>query len=286
MGTGATEPSPTALVAVGGFYLVLVLTGLVAAGGLYVRLRRDGMPLREWAARLQHAGLPDADVVRIAVLWFTLQIFLPSALEGAVLAMIPQDLLAPAALAYTLAVQGAVLLAIVIARRRSGIVPRTAFGWGTLPPARAIGIGVRWCAIALPAILIAAGAWKSLLQIAGVDIRDQEAVLLFQQCPEGAVRIVFLAVALIGAPLMEELLFRGLLLPAAVRALGLRQGLYAVALLFSVVHLHVPNLVPLFVLGLALGAGYLASGNLWVPIAMHAVFNGINLLALVMLTTL
>jgi membrane protease YdiL (CAAX protease family) len=111
--------------------------------------------------------------------------------------------------------------------------------------------------------------------------------------------------ATVAAPLSEELLFRGHLQTLLRRAfawlsgttypyLGLKDpaegvittaqshepparwatwaGIGVTALLFTVV--HIPwTWPPIFVLAVCLGYAYERTGNLWVPITMHAVFN-------------
>jgi membrane protease YdiL (CAAX protease family) len=54
-----------------------------------------------------------------------------------------------------------------------------------------------------------------------------------------------------------------------------------VSLLFALVHHHVGSLVPLFVLALGLTTAYEATGCLLVPVFMHAIFNGLNILELI-----
>ena len=79
------------------------------------------------------------------------------------------------------------------------------------------------------------------------------------------------------APVAEELFFRGLALPLLARRIGVAPAVAAVSGVFALLHFHVPSLAPLFVIGSAFSVAYLATGSLAVPIAMHAVFNAVNL---------
>ncbi|MBJ7899826.1 MAG: CPBP family intramembrane metalloprotease [Cyanobacteria bacterium RI_101] len=77
--------------------------------------------------------------------------------------------------------------------------------------------------------------------------------------------------------LSEELLFRGVMLPA----LGLNLAAVLLAgLVFGVLHLSSPNQWPYVVwatvVGVALGYGALASGNLLVPVVAHICTNWIS----------
>jgi membrane protease YdiL (CAAX protease family) len=46
---------------------------------------------------------------------------------------------------------------------------------------------------------------------------------------------------------------------------------------FALIHLHVPSLLPLFLLACVLTFAYELSGSLLVPMAMHALFNSVTL---------
>ena len=75
------------------------------------------------------------------------------------------------------------------------------------------------------------------------------------------------------APLFEEILYRGFLLPALTRFLPIAYALPLNALLFGLHHHALPALLPLSALGLLWGVLYLQSGNLLVCILIHALWN-------------
>ena len=77
------------------------------------------------------------------------------------------------------------------------------------------------------------------------------------------------------APLVEELVFRGILLHRAARRFGVVRGLLATALLFGVLHI---NPVGLFAFGLLLGATALQTRSLWLTTFAHMVNNAVPLL--------
>ena len=52
------------------------------------------------------------------------------------------------------------------------------------------------------------------------------------------------------------------------------------ALLFTLAHANVLALLPLFLLGMLLARAYERSGNIWVPIGLHALFNLNNIVLL------
>jgi membrane protease YdiL (CAAX protease family) len=80
----------------------------------------------------------------------------------------------------------------------------------------------------------------------------------------------------VGAPLGEELFFRGLLFRGLQGLWGWWPALGGSALLFAAFHLNVSVLVPFLAVGALLAWAYRASGSLWVPIAVHAAFNGVS----------
>lgn len=90
--------------------------------------------------------------------------------------------------------------------------------------------------------------------------------------------------AVVFAPLAEELMFRGLLLgalirktkrfPANERKLPVQLANVATSLFFALLHADAwPAPIGIFVLSLALGKLYIATGRLWPSIVAHAVFN-------------
>lgn len=86
--------------------------------------------------------------------------------------------------------------------------------------------------------------------------------------------------ALVGAPVVEELLFRGILFPLALRKTSLPRAVLASSVLFALAHLHFPSFLPLAMLGAVLALAYRKTGNILAPMIMHAVFNGGSLILL------
>jgi membrane protease YdiL (CAAX protease family) len=90
---------------------------------------------------------------------------------------------------------------------------------------------------------------------------------------------VFISVA-VAAPVIEEMLFRGMLLSWLTRRMGNWLAIVISAAVFAGVHLLDPNAIAvipgLFLLGMVLAWVALRRGDLSLPIAIH---SGINLLA-------
>ena len=104
------------------------------------------------------------------------------------------------------------------------------------------------------------------------EIAEQSQTLLDQLA-------VFASVA-VAAPIIEEVIFRGMLLSVLARKMSKWLAIVVSAAVFSGVHLLDPNaiaVVPgLFLLGIVLAWVALRRGDLSLPIALH---SGINLLA-------
>lgn len=88
----------------------------------------------------------------------------------------------------------------------------------------------------------------------------------------------------VAAPVVEEVLFRGMLLSRLVRSMPTTWAIIVQALLFAGIHLLDPNAIAalpgLFIIGVALGYAAIRSRNLSLPILVHA---GVNLTAAVLL---
>ena len=142
---------------------------------------------------------------------------------------------------------------------------------------------LKYYVLALPAVFSA--AWISQFLVRPFDAEHSfQPVLVFftdASTPDWF-RWWLVGVAVILAPIVEEALFRGVMLPVLLRKYGIWTSLMVCSVLFALVHGHLPSMLPLTVLGFGLGAAYLYTGNLLVPIGMHALFNGVNLLVLML----
>lgn len=94
---------------------------------------------------------------------------------------------------------------------------------------------------------------------------------------------IFYITAAIAAPLFEEILFRGFLLPSLTRYLPVWGSIVVSAVLFAVAHLSLSEILPLTALGIVLGVVYTRSRNLLAPILLHSLWNSGTLLSLFLL---
>ena len=96
--------------------------------------------------------------------------------------------------------------------------------------------------------------------------------------------LLFLTTTLL-APLFEEIIFRGILLPTLSRDFGIILGIIVSAFIFALAHLSLGEMPPLFVLGIGLGITRIASGSLLSSVIMHSLWNGLTFLNLFLLRT-
>ncbi|MEG1934655.1 MAG: type II CAAX endopeptidase family protein, partial [Rikenellaceae bacterium] len=80
------------------------------------------------------------------------------------------------------------------------------------------------------------------------------------------------------APVFEELVFRGVVLNDVRRSFGSFTAVVVSALLFSVVHLNMAQMLPAFLAGIVFGYVYIASGSIWAVIFLHLLNNALSYL--------
>lgn len=132
------------------------------------------------------------------------------------------------------------------------------------------------------------------------QIPRHEQLEVLKAYPQLQLRILTFVVAVVVAPVLEEMIFRGLL-QTVIRSFletrnviphqnGLDQpcltegrnrawiAILISSALFSMVHGNVPHWPALFVFGVCLGYSYEKSGSLFRPIFIHALFNATSVI--------
>ena len=93
--------------------------------------------------------------------------------------------------------------------------------------------------------------------------------------------VVLVAVVVVGAPVVEELFFRGLLLRSLARRIGTPGAVIVSAVLFGLAHYEPVQLPVLVLFGAALGLLAVRTGRLGPGICAHAAFNAVAVYSLV-----
>ncbi|MBC7969979.1 MAG: CPBP family intramembrane metalloprotease [Verrucomicrobia bacterium] len=94
---------------------------------------------------------------------------------------------------------------------------------------------------------------------------------------------LFFVTAAIAAPIFEEILFRGFLLPSLTRYMPVWGAIVLSSFIFALAHLSLSEVLPLMVLGMVLGFVYARSRNLLSSMLLHSLWNSGTLLSLFVL---
>jgi uncharacterized protein len=95
--------------------------------------------------------------------------------------------------------------------------------------------------------------------------------------------LLFFLTAAVAAPLFEEFLFRGFLLPSLTRYVPVWAAIGLSGLLFGVAHLSMSEIIPLTTLGIILGVVYTRTRNLLASMLLHSLWNSSTLVSLFIL---
>jgi membrane protease YdiL (CAAX protease family) len=155
--------------------------------------------------------------------------------------------------------------------------PAGVFGLGSMAFARALGRSLLWLGAAYPLLML---VQAMVYGAAGGEMSPQEVVEFLQNAETPRDRLAVLAMAVVVAPVAEEMIFRGYLYPVGKKYLGPFLSMSATSLLFAVLHGHMGSIPALFTLAMCLGLAYEKSGTLVVPMIMHAVFNAVSVTAI------
>jgi uncharacterized protein len=134
--------------------------------------------------------------------------------------------------------------------------------------------------VALPVVVIVSLINQQLWQGQGGSNPLLQLVLESQ---DSIALTIFFSTAAIAAPIFEEILFRGFLLPSLTRYLPVWGSILVSSFLFAAAHLSLAEVLPLFSLGIVLGIVYTRSRNLLAPMLLHSLWNSGTLLSLFIL---
>lgn len=189
------------------------------------------------------------------------------------------DALDPAIVtALEIGMRGAIAAIILWIVREEGLVLRHLFGplVGRWRPRFSIFYGL---ILVLSLLVFSLGSFSLFFAIAAIALPEYAAqILQSASVLEGTQgqfpylsNALMLTLVLAIAPVVEELIFRGILLQRWATKWGLGRALLASSILFGL--LHPNNPVGLTLFGLAMGLLYIQTRSLWVPIVFHALNN-------------
>jgi hypothetical protein len=94
---------------------------------------------------------------------------------------------------------------------------------------------------------------------------------------------LFFFTAAVAAPVFEEILFRGFLLPSLTRYFPVGGAIALSSLIFATAHLSLSEILPLTVLGAILGYVYTRSRGLLSSMLLHSLWNSVTMVGLFIL---
>jgi membrane protease YdiL (CAAX protease family) len=108
-------------------------------------------------------------------------------------------------------------------------------------------------------------------------------LFLALQAQDRVALAIFFITASLAAPIFEEIMFRGFLLPSLTRYMSVSTAIILSAFIFAIAHLSLSEVLPLATLGIILGVIYTRSRNLLAPMLLHSLWNSGTLISLFVL---
>ncbi len=134
--------------------------------------------------------------------------------------------------------------------------------------------------VAIPAVLFVSLINQQIWQGQG---GSNPLLYLALQAQDKVALGIFFLTASVAAPVFEEIMFRGFLLPSLTRYLSVSASIGISGFLFAIAHLSLSEVLPLATLGIILGIVYTRSRNLLAPMLLHSLWNSGTLLSLFIL---
>lgn len=156
--------------------------------------------------------------------------------------------------------------------------PSSVFGLELSRLPKAALTGLLWLLATYPLILCA--QWF-IQTVFGESDGSQEIVRYFLEHPDPRHRVAVILMAVIVAPVAEEIIFRGYFYGVIRRFGGRIPAVLTSSLLFAAIHVHLPSMLGLGLLAVILCLLYERTGSLWATMTMHAAFNATTIAALI-----
>lgn len=180
----------------------------------------------------------------------------------------------------TITYQGVTLVMIGVFLRIHRTSWADAFGFNSPRLIRAVVLAVLTCIIVLPIAWSLGKLSEIVLSRIGANPVPQQSVQALQNSASFEEQLYFGLAAIFIAPIVEEIIFRGIMYPA-LKQFGLaRFALWSTSIFFALTHANAMTFVPLCFLAVILTFLYESTNNLLAPIITHALFNAANFYAL------
>ncbi|MFW5691640.1 MAG: CPBP family intramembrane glutamic endopeptidase [Chloroflexota bacterium] len=143
-------------------------------------------------------------------------------------------------------------------------IRRTSFGWVAV----SLALGVFFVPVSVTLSLIMQES------LTGEPMQPNRPAPTFEQVPLAEFALVFVGIAVI-VPLAEELFFRGMLFQWLRTRTNLPVAVGVSAVVFGAVHLSIPSLLSLAIVGVFCALVYEYSGSIWNATIIHAANNAV-----------
>jgi membrane protease YdiL (CAAX protease family) len=171
---------------------------------------------------------------------------------------------------------GASLAALYLSIRRKP-APAAALSDDLAPPPAPVRNplfpGIATFVIAIPVISAIGLMWKTIINTLGLSIDEQDMVGMFRDVADPARWAFMVVLAVVIAPVTEELVFRAGLFRYLHKRVPHTFALTLPALAFALLHGNLAAFLPLFALGVFFAVAYEQTGRIAVPMIAHALFN-------------
>ena len=140
--------------------------------------------------------------------------------------------------------------------------------------------GIGGYLVAVPSVLLVSALNQQIWQGQG---GSNPLLFLALQAQDKVALFIFFSTASIAAPIFEEIMFRGFLLPSLTRYTSISGAIIISGFIFAIAHLSLSEVLPLATLGIILGFVYTRSRNLLAPMLLHCLWNSGTLISLFVL---
>lgn len=251
--------------------LVMLFSGLVLLWRLVLsptaRLERGQSPLEAWNAPVN------------SFLLFLLYIFIGTIMAALIAPLISRQLplrgdaltIFNGAAAQFGMIGGVIGYHFSVERLRLDVAP---------PRAAALPSGVATFLISLPILTATSLAWQAFLELSGLPAQRQDLIRMFAHADSIGLLLTMTGLAVVIAPIAEELVFRAGLFRYFRTRMSRSVALVTPAIFFAVLHVSdwrtldgFASVGPLTVLAIVYSIAYERTGRIATPIVAHALFN-------------
>lgn len=183
-------------------------------------------------------------------------------------------------IAMTLAFHGASIFWVKSFLDGENISWREAFGLRSDNIGRVVILGVIAGIVVIPVALALQKISVEAMTSNNFHPESQQVVQELQKTVSQVHQFYLSFVALIAAPIIEEILFRGILYPTIKQAGYPKLALWGTSIFFALTHQNIPAFLPLVFFAMILTLLYEETGNLLAPIVAHSCFNTANFVML------